>query len=58
VEQKVGQKSEVIGPAKITLPKETDMTTSYVLYIEFDDDLPRVGVFDTFEEGEAQLDAL
>ena len=31
--------------------------TTFVLYIEFADDPPRVAVFDTFDEAEAHLDA-
>jgi hypothetical protein len=36
--------------------KEADMTTTYVLYIEFGKAPPRVAVFDTFDEAEERLD--
>jgi hypothetical protein len=37
--------------------KEIDKPAAYVLFIEFADDPPRVGVFDSPEEAEAILDA-
>lgn len=36
--------------------KEVNMTTTYVLYIQFADDPPRVMVFGSFNEAETYLD--
>jgi hypothetical protein len=45
------------NPPHNELLASTRLTVTYVLHIEFADDPPRVGVFDTLAEAESTLDA-